>query len=58
LRQGAPEADVVADLMKIETEQMGLGRAPDVRDRAKAVVAAILADADLWNWPDEQGRFR
>ena len=57
LRRGTPRADVVAFLVEIETQHMGMGDSPNARPRAEAVVDAILADEDIWTWPDAQGRF-
>ncbi len=47
LREGRPDADVVAFLVNIEADHMGLGERPDSRTRAAAVVAAIRADDQL-----------
>ncbi|MFV0473837.1 MAG: hypothetical protein ACK5MQ_06465 [Pikeienuella sp.] len=58
LRRGAGPEEVVDYLVGAETEDMLLRQSPDARARAEAVVAAILAEQDLWVWPDEQGRFR
>ena len=57
LRRGAPDAEVVAELVRVETVHMELRDRDDARDRAQAVVDAIRADDQLWTWPDEQGRF-
>ena len=57
LRQGEPRNQVVSYLVHIESDYMGLGERPTSRERAEAVVAAILADDSIWTWPDEQGRF-
>ncbi|WP_231860111.1 hypothetical protein [Bordetella parapertussis] len=57
LRRGVPRVQVVDYLVRIETQHMGLQEGPTTRDRAEAVVAAILADDGIWTWPDEQGRF-
>ena len=57
LRQRAPQDQVVGYLVGVESEYMGLGERPTSRERAEAVVAAILADDSIWTWPDEQGRF-
>lgn len=48
LRRGTPDAEVVANLVMIEAEHMGLGIRPDTQERAKAVVASIHADDQLW----------
>ncbi len=48
LRKGTPEAEVAAYLTDIEAERMGLGLRPDALTRANSVVAAILADDQLW----------
>ncbi|MEM7634641.1 MAG: hypothetical protein AAF299_08775 [Pseudomonadota bacterium] len=50
LRRGVSEAAVVTYLIKIETEHMGLGFAGTAR--ADAVVAAIVADDQLWTFSD------
>jgi hypothetical protein len=57
LRQGKPRNQVVSDLVRVEVEHMGLGERPTSRERAEAVVAAILADDTIWTFPDEHGRF-
>ncbi len=57
LRRGASCEQVVSYLVQIESEQMGLGEGPTSRERAEAVVDAILADDSIWVWPDEHGRF-
>ena len=57
LRSGAPREEVIEYLVEIETQHMGLGANTSTRERAEAVVAAILADKAIWTWPDEQGRF-
>ncbi|SFX12969.1 hypothetical protein [Paracoccus versutus] len=57
LRRGTPRDEVVAFLVEIETEHMGMGDNPSARPRAEAVVEAILADDRIWTWPDAQGRF-
>nr|WP_319247209.1 hypothetical protein [uncultured Celeribacter sp.] len=57
LRRGASCEQVVGYLVQIESEHMGLGEGPISRERAEAVVAAILADDSIWKWPDEHGRF-
>lgn len=57
LKQGEPRDQVVSYLVHVEAEYMGLGERPTSRERAEAVVAAILADDSIWTWPDEQGRF-
>jgi len=57
LRRGASDADVVAELVWVETVHMDLRDRDDAPDRAQAVVDAIRADDQLWTWPDEHGRF-
>lgn len=57
LRDGLPPGDVVAYLVDVEKRHMGLGESADTKNRAEAVVAAILADDSIWTWPDAQGRF-
>ena len=56
LRAGtAPEA-VAASLARAQTELMGMPGGPAADRRARAVIAAILADPEIWTWPDEEGR--
>lgn len=57
LRQGDPSDQVVSYLLSVEADYMALGEGPTSRERAEAVVTAILADESIWTWPDEQGRF-
>lgn len=57
LRRGAPQEQVTEYLIEIETQHMGLGENDSARERAEAVVAAILADPAIWTSSDEQGRF-
>ena len=57
LRRGTPRDEVVAFLVEIEIEHMGMGDNPSARSRAEAVVEAILIDETIWTWPDAQGRF-
>ena len=57
LRQGKPRDQVVSYLLSVEADYMALGQSPTSRERAEAVVAAILADESIWTWPDEQERF-
>ena len=57
LRRGRPAAQVIDDLVRIESDHMGLGTGPTTAARAKAVVAAILADPAIWTWPDGKGQF-
>ncbi|NPD17003.1 hypothetical protein HOY34_17560 [Xinfangfangia sp. D13-10-4-6] len=57
LRQGEPPGQAVNYLVQVETDYIGLRESPTTRKRAEAVVAAILADDNIWTWPDEQGRF-
>ena len=49
LRRGEEEQDVARYLATIEVEHMGLGGPfQGAMNRAKQVVAAILADTELW----------
>jgi hypothetical protein len=48
LRNGAPPQQIVDYLVHIETQHMCLAERPDTRDRAQAVVKAILADDSIW----------
>jgi hypothetical protein len=57
LREGEPHNQVVSYLVHVESDYMGLGERRTSRERAEAVVAAILADDRIWTWPDQQGRF-
>ena len=57
LRRETPREQVIEYLIEIETQHMGLGENASARDRAVAVVTAILADKEIWTWPDEQERF-
>ena len=57
LRRGTPAAQVIGNLVRIESDHMGLGPGPTTRARAEAVVAAILTDPAIWTWPDGEGRF-
>ncbi|KRW96554.1 hypothetical protein [Paracoccus sp. MKU1] len=57
LRRGTSPDEVVAFLVEIETQYMGMGDNPSARPRAEAVVDAILADEGIWTWLDAQGRF-
>lgn len=57
LRRGESREQVVSYLVHIESEHMGLGEGPTTRERAKAVVAAVLADDSIWTWPNEHGLF-
>ncbi len=50
LRRGTPREDVIEYLCNIEMNDMGLGERSDCRERAKAVVDAILADKSIWSW--------
>ena len=58
MRNGEAPKRVVAYLVEVETNHMGMGKNLSAKRRAKAVVAAILAEDDLWTWPDENGNFR
>lgn len=53
LRQGVPPSRVVDYLVKIETQHMGLSERSTTRSRAEAVVAAVLADPDIWTSPPD-----
>lgn len=57
LRQGVPGDQVADYLVQMECDYMALPRGPTTRERAEAVVAALLADQSIWTWPDEQGKF-
>ena len=57
LRRGESHSEVVRYLLNIEAEDMALGEGQTYRERAQAVVAAIVADEGIWTWPDDQGRF-
>ena len=57
LRNDAPQEMVVDYLVQIEAKHMGMREGPTTRKRAEAVVSAILADQEIWTWPDDQGRF-
>lgn len=48
LRRKVPIKEVVDYLVKIESEHMGLGTHPSQRAVSEKVVAAILADEQLW----------
>lgn len=48
LRRGASDIDVIGYLMSIETDHMGLGAQSDAHARARSLVTAIRADAELW----------
>ncbi len=58
LRRGVPTETVVAYLVDVEANTMGMGKHRDAQTRAEAVVSAIRQDDLLWAWPDEDGRFR
>ncbi|WP_323718411.1 hypothetical protein [Paracoccus aminovorans] len=47
LRRGTRGDQIVAFLVEIETEHMGIGDNPSARPRAEAVVDAILADETI-----------
>ena len=49
VRQGQPPENAIEYLIRIQKEQMGLDIAADDIDRAKAVVAAICNDDQLWS---------
>ncbi|MFK0382852.1 hypothetical protein [Agrobacterium sp. NPDC090273] len=51
LRRGAPDEEVVAFLVTIETDHMALDQQPDTEIRARTTVAAIKADDELWTYP-------
>jgi len=48
LRRGVPREEVVEYLVWVESDHMGLGTVPAPREPAEKVVAAILADDQLW----------
>lgn len=48
LRRKVSPKEVVDYLIQIETEHMGLGPHPKQREVSEKVVAAILADEQLW----------
>ena len=48
LSNGTPPQQIVDYLVYIETQHMCLAERSDTRDRAQAVVAAILADDRIW----------
>ncbi|WP_431374878.1 hypothetical protein [Pelagimonas sp.] len=50
LRRGASQEDTANYLMDIEANHMGLGHRQDAAARAKAVIAAIQADQELWTY--------
>lgn len=51
LRRGIATAAVIAYLVDIEANHMGLGQRSDTHERASSVVAAINADSLLWTYP-------
>jgi len=51
LQRGATDEEVVRYLVDIETNYMGLGAERDAAARAKALVAALQADKELWTFP-------
>lgn len=57
LRRGEPSSKVIRYLVDIEANSMALGESSSSRERAEAVVEAILNDDSIWTWPDEKGRF-
>ena len=57
LRRNTQREKVVEYLIEIETQHMVSRENATTRERAEAVVTAILADKMIWTWPDEQGRF-
>jgi hypothetical protein len=57
LRRGIARDQVIDYLVEIETQYMALAEHPSTRERAAAVVDSILADPEIWTWPDEKGRF-
>lgn len=57
LRRGACREQVIKYLIDIETKHMALRENATTQERAEAVVDAILADEELWTWPDDKGSF-
>ena len=53
LRRNTSAKDVIEYLVQIETEHMALGAASGKKQRAEAVVKAIVADDELWVFPPE-----
>lgn len=49
LRNGESSDDAVAYLIEIETDHMGLSKAPGSRKRAERVVEAINSDQSIWS---------
>lgn len=49
LRRGTPREQIVEYLCNIETNHMGLSERTDRRNRAEAVVDAILNDETIWS---------
>lgn len=49
VRRGQPPENAIEYLMRIQREHMGLEITSDDTDRAKAVVAAICNDDQLWS---------
>lgn len=52
LQKGVAEAEVANYLVEIEVKHMGLELGRGVLERAKQVVAAILADKEIWTYPE------
>ena len=52
LRRGIATPTVIAYLVDIEANYMGLGQRPDTHHRARSLVAAINADSLLWTYPE------
>ena len=48
LRRNVPVTEVVDYLVQIESVHMGFGSSPSQREVCEKVVAAILADEQLW----------
>ncbi|WP_371228304.1 hypothetical protein [Roseovarius sp. 2305UL8-3] len=57
LRRGACREQVVNYFIEIEINNMALRENSTTRERAAAVVDAILSDDEIWTWPDENGNF-
>ncbi|MEL7480093.1 MAG: hypothetical protein AAGJ29_00900 [Pseudomonadota bacterium] len=52
LRANEPDNAAIDYLVKAETEYMGISESAGTRERAKATVEAINADAQIWSYPD------
>ena len=53
LRRNASAKEVIKFLVDIETEHMGLGGGRNAKQRAEAVVEAIMEDDQLWTNPSD-----